>query len=64
MEFYEMIGKADEVLLAFWEDDNKEAIKEFPVEEVKAGLTDENPVVREECEDLWYSYEKMKEALA
>ena len=64
MEFYEMMGKADEVIMAFFEEGNKEAIKEFPVAEVKAGLTDANPVVREECEDLRYSYEKMMEALA
>lgn len=62
MEFYEMMGKADEVLEAFWNGDER-AFDKFPVAAVKAGLSSKDDVVREECEDLWVSYEKMVEAL-
>lgn len=62
MEFYEMMEKACKAVEAFWAGD-REAFDRFPVADVKAGLTDENKVVREECEDLWYSYEKMVEKL-
>lgn len=62
MEFYEMMEQACEAVEAFWDGD-KRAFDRFPVADVKAGLTDENKVVREECEDLWCSYGKMTEKL-